>query len=138
MGDELDNREVGNKIIMKFDAKEKAFLGKKYGGVDLSGGEWQKLALARGYYKKSRIVILDEPTASLDPIAEYNMYRQFKEICKDKIGIIITHRLPAASIADYIYYINNGKITEEGTHTSLINQNGEYAKIYALQKELFV
>lgn len=127
-----------DKIILKFDAKEKAFLGKKYGGADLSGGEWQKLALARGYYKESRIVILDEPTASLDPIAEYNMYRQFKEICKDKIGIIITHRLPAASIADYIYYINKGKITEEGTHTSLINQNGEYAKIYALQKELFV
>lgn len=126
------------KIILKFDAKEKAFLGKKYGGADISGGEWQKLALARGYYKESRIVILDEPTASLDPIAEYNMYQQFKEICKNKIGIIITHRLPTASIADYIYYINSGKIMEEGTHASLINQNGEYAKIYASQKELFV
>ncbi len=127
-----------DKIILKFDAKEKAFLGKKYGGADLSGGEWQKLALARGYYKESRIVILDEPTASLDPIAEYNMYQQFKEICKNKIGIIITHRLPTASIADYIYYISNGKIMEEGTHVSLIHQNGEYAKIYASQKELFV
>ncbi len=126
-----------DKVIMKFDDKEKTFLGKKYGGADISGGEWQKIALSRGYYKNSSLIILDEPTASLDPITEFTMYKQFREMCNDKIGIIITHRLPAASIANYIYYINNGKITEEGTHLSLIEKNGEYAKIYMSQKELF-
>lgn len=126
-----------DKIIQKFNAGAKTFLGKKYGGSDISGGEWQKIALARGYYAKSKIVILDEPTAALDPLAEYEMYQQFKKICKDRIGIIITHRLPAAAIADYIYYISNGMITEEGSHLSLISQNGEYANVYSAQKELF-
>ncbi len=124
-------------IILKYEDKEKTFLGKVYGGEDLSGGEWQKIALARGYYKDSRIVVLDEPTASLDPIAEYNMYLKFKEICKNRIGIIVTHRIPAASLADYIYYFKAGKIIEEGTHAELIRRNGDYAKTYSLQKELF-
>lgn len=125
-------------IINKHEDGPTLFLGKEFGGTELSGGEWQKVALARGYYKNSKFIILDEPTAALDAMAEYDVYEKFKQLCDNKFGIIVTHRLSAATLANRIIYLKDGKIKEEGTHEELININGEYAKMYNIQKNLYV
>jgi ATP-binding cassette subfamily B protein len=107
------------------------------GGTDLSTGQWQKLAIARSYLRDTDIVILDEPTASLDVKAEVEVYRQFQKLSKNKTSILISHRLGSARIADQIVVLHQGEIIEVGTHTELIEQNGHYAKMYAAQSEWY-
>ncbi|MGN0436838.1 MAG: ATP-binding cassette domain-containing protein, partial [Wujia sp.] len=102
-------------------------------GVVLSGGETQKIAIARVFAKNPDIIILDEPSSALDPIAEYNMYKNMMEVSEDKTVIFISHRLSSARIADKIYLMENGSIAEEGTHDELIAKNGIYAKMFELQ-----
>lgn len=105
--------------------------------IDLSGGETQKLALARALYKQktagSKILILDEPTAALDPIAEHNMYLEYARFSSGKTSVFISHRLASTRFCDRIFYLENGEITETGTHHELLKKGGEYAKIYELQ-----
>jgi ATP-binding cassette subfamily B protein len=103
------------------------------GGHDLSGGEWQRLALARIMYRDADIWILDEPTASLDPEAEAAIFAELKEMLRGRIGIIISHRFSTVRIADRIAVIEDGKVSELGTHGELLNARGRYAHLFELQ-----
>ncbi len=106
-------------------------------GLELSGGETQRLMLARVLYKDSPVVILDEPTAALDPIAENNIYLKYNEMTKGKQSIFISHRLASTRFCDRILYLENGKIAEEGTHEELMNAGGKYAEIYDVQSKYY-
>ena len=114
-------------------------LGKEFDeeGIELSGGESQKLAIARALYEDAGVLILDEPANSLDPIAEAEMYERMFAAGKDRTLILISHRLYSTRKADYICYIENGKIAEEGTHEELMKANGKYAAMYELQASLY-
>lgn len=107
-------------------------------GVMLSGGEAQKIAVARAFYKKCPYVILDEPSANLDPIAEYNLNRAMLEAAEDKTVIFISHRLSTTVNADKIYVMEQGRIIESGSHKELMSKNGTYAKMFNLQAEKYV
>ena len=114
------------------------YLGKiKENGVDMSGGQWQRIALARNIYSSSLIRILDEPTAALDPVAESNIYEMFGKISTGKPTIFITHRLGAARIADEIIVIGDGKVEEKGSHESLIEKGGIYAQMFESQRSWY-
>lgn len=104
-------------------------------GVQLSGGEQQKLAISHVYSKKNRFVILDEPSSALDPIAEYEMYERMNDACKDSGMIFISHRLSSAVLADRIYLLENGEVLETGTHKELMEANGRYAEMFRRQAE---
>ena len=106
-------------------------------GIMLSGGEAQKIAIARAFYKDCPYVILDEPSANLDPIAEYKLNQAMKEASNHKTVIFISHRLSTTVIADKIYVMENGEIIEAGSHEELMNQNGTYAKMFTLQAEKY-
>lgn len=116
------------------------FLSKKFdkGGIELSGGEGQKLAVARALYKDSPIVILDEPTASLDPKAENEIYENFFHMAKDRTAIFISHRLAASTRADHIAVFAKGRITEYGTHEELMEKDGAYADMFRKQGEVYM
>lgn len=103
------------------------------GGIDLSGGEMQKLFLARALYKDAPIIILDEPTAALDPIAENDLYIKFNDLTKNKTAFYISHRLSSTRFCDRILYLKNGQITESGTHEELMALKGEYFRMYEMQ-----
>lgn len=110
-------------------------LSREFGGIELSGGKWQRIAIARGLYKHSDIIIFDEPTAAIDPIEETHLYHLFSKMAENKTAIIITHRLGAVKIADRIVLLENGEVKEQGTHLELIKLNGIYAKMYNMQSE---
>ena len=106
-------------------------------GVSLSGGELQKLMLARSLYKGAPVVILDEPTAALDPIAEGEMYEKYEELLQGRTGVFISHRLSSTRFCDRIVYLENGRIAEEGTHEELMEKGGAYAKMFAVQARYY-
>ncbi len=111
-------------------------LGKIYDkSEDISTGEWQKLGLARAFFKNSPIVVLDEPSSALDPEAEYAIFKRFAEITENKTALLITHRFSTVRMADYIYVMDNEQIIEEGTHEQLLNSKGRYATMFAKQSE---
>jgi ATP-binding cassette subfamily B protein/ATP-binding cassette subfamily C protein len=107
------------------------------GGVELSGGEQQKLAICHAIYKDSPIMILDEPTANLSPMAEYEVFLNFKEIMKGKTGIYISHRMSSCRLSNRILVFKNGEIIENGSHEVLLKDGREYAKMYGLQAEFY-
>lgn len=102
-------------------------------GAELSGGQWQKIALARAFFKKSKFVILDEPSSALDPEAEDYIFSSFYSLCKDKGGVLISHRLSSIMLVDEILVMENGRIIESGTHNELMERHGRYAEMYRLQ-----
>lgn len=104
-------------------------------GILLSGGECQKVALARAFYSNNDIIILDEPSSALDPISEYNLNQKMKELAEDKTVIFISHRLSSTRMADKIFMIENGEIIEQGSHNELMNLNGKYAQMFNMQAE---
>ena len=105
--------------------------------VDLSGGEQQKLALARAIYKGGKIIILDEPTAALDPIAENEMYMKYNEIMKGNTSIYISHRLSSTRFCDRILFIENGTLAEQGSHEELMEKAGKYADLFEIQSHYY-
>ena len=105
--------------------------------IDLSGGEKQKLMLARALYKNAPCIILDEPTAALDPIAESNLYEKYNELTQNKTSIYISHRLASTRFCDRIVYVENGTISEQGTHDELLKTNGKYANMFNLQSHYY-
>jgi len=111
-------------------------LSEKYeGGIRPSTGQWQKIAIARFFYRNAPLVMFDEPTASIDAESEYNIFGKIYDFFEDKTVIIISHRFSTVRNADRIIVIDKGKIIEEGTHTHLMSINGKYAKDFKLQAE---
>ena len=108
-------------------------LGREFGGRELSGGEWQKLALARAFVRDCAILVLDEPTAALDVQTEYAVHQRFQELTRDRTTVLISHRFSTVRMADRILYLADGRIQEAGTHADLLAHNGEYARLYRLQ-----
>ena len=109
-------------------------LGRRFeGGIDVSGGEWQKLALARAYLRDAQLLILDEPTASLDARSEHEVFERFAELTEGKMALLISHRFSTVRMADRILVLENGIITEEGDHEELIAQRGRYSEMFELQ-----
>ena len=113
-------------------------LGREFGGRELSDGEWQKLALSRAYLRDAQLLVLDEPTASLDVQTEYEIYTRFHELTRDRITLLISHRFSTVRMADRILFLANGRIQEAGTHAELLERNGEYAGLYRLQAAQFL
>ncbi len=107
-------------------------------GIELSIGQWQKLAIARAFYSKSDILILDEPTASLDPMAEQEIFRQFDELRRDKTTIFVSHRLSSATVATKIFVLEYGKLVEEGTHRELMSKGGKYYELFSTQARRYL
>jgi len=112
-------------------------LGREFGGKELSGGEWQKVAIARGLWKESDIIILDEPTSALDPLVEYDILSKFVEMIKDKTSVIISHRVGICRTADKIIVMTNGRMVECGRHEELLKNGGEYSHIWNEQAKWY-
>lgn len=126
----IQNLEYGYNTCLDKDIDEH--------GVRLSGGESQKMAIARALYHNGDVYILDEPTAALDPNAEYELYSLFHDIIKDKTAILVTHRLSAVQLADKVAVFNNGQITEYGTHAKLYANGGKYKEMFDKQAEFYI
>ncbi len=107
-------------------------------GIELSIGQWQKLAIARAFYSDSDILILDEPTASLDPIAEQEIFNQFDELRRDKTTIFVSHRLSSATVASKIVVLEQGRLVEEGTHRELMEKHGKYYELFSTQASRYI
>lgn len=107
-------------------------------GIELSIGQWQKLSIARAFYSDSDIVILDEPTASLDAIAEQEIYNQFDRLRRDKTTVFVSHRLSSATVANKIVVLENGSIVEIGTHEELMRAHGEYYRLFSTQAKRYI
>ena len=109
-------------------------LGRRFeGGVDLSGGEWQKIALARAYLRDAQLLILDEPTASLDARSERQVFQRFADLTEGKMALLISHRFSTVRMADRIVVLENGRIAEEGSHRRLVALGGLYSGMFELQ-----
>lgn len=121
-------------MIKKFDNEYAQMLGKTFeGGIELSGGQWQKVALARAFFRNAPILVLDEPTAAIDAKAESEIFGRVEKLSKDKTVIIISHRFSTVRNADKIYVIENGQIIESGSHSELMKQSGQYSTLFNLQ-----
>ena len=112
-------------------------LGSQFGGVNLSGGQWQSIALSRAFMRRAQLLILDEPTAALDVRAEYEVYRRFAELTRDAMTVLVSHRFSTVRMADRIVYLEEGRLVEEGSHDELVAVAGGYAHLYRLQAELY-
>lgn len=121
-----------------FTENIETMLGKEFDGIDLSGGQWQRIAIARGLFKEHNLIILDEPTSAIDPIEETKLYNDFAKICKEKTAILITHRLGSVKLADKIIVLKDGKIVQNGTHNDLIKEEGEYKRLYNSQRKWYI
>ncbi|HMI02076.1 MAG TPA: ABC transporter ATP-binding protein [Pedobacter sp.] len=125
---------LADTLAKKLPNEYDQWLGKRFNdGVELSGGEWQKVALARAYMKDAQVLILDEPTAALDARAEYEVFQRFAELTKGKSAVLISHRFSTARLADRILVLDNGMILESGTHSELLKSEGRYAELFKLQ-----
>jgi ABC-type multidrug transport system fused ATPase/permease subunit len=107
-------------------------------GTELSIGQWQKLSIARAFYSESDIIILDEPTASLDAIAEQEIFNQFDALRQDKTTIFVSHRLSSATIASKIVVLEHGRVIEEGDHKELMAKGGRYAELFSVQAKRYI
>ena len=108
-------------------------LSKEFGGVDVSGGQWQRIAIARGLYRSHNLILLDEPTSAIDPLEETMVYQKFMELARGKTAVLITHRLGSAQMADRIVVLDDGEIAEVGSQSELMKKNGLYRKMFEAQ-----
>lgn len=137
--DSIENSS--SKINLSFDdlkINNETILSREFGGQELSGGEWQRIAIARGLYRPHDLIVLDEPTAAIDPIEEANVFSTFKKLSDNKTSIFVTHRLGSTQIADKIIVMENGRIVEEGTNQELIDLKGKYFYLLESQAKWYV
>jgi ATP-binding cassette subfamily B protein len=121
-------------LLPRLPAGYAQMLGRRFdGGVDLSGGEWQKIALARAYMRDAQLLILDEPTAALDARAEYEVFVRFAQLMAGRMAMLISHRFSTVRMADRIVVLRDGELVEEGTHDDLVRRGGLYAELFAMQ-----
>jgi ATP-binding cassette subfamily B protein len=131
---EAARMSLADQVIENLPQRYEQLLGLRFeGGVDLSGGEWQKIALARAYFRDAQVVILDEPTASLDARSESEVFQRFAELAEGKTALLISHRFSTVRMADRIVVLENGRIAEQGSHHQLIALRGRYAGMFELQ-----
>ncbi|MCX6690483.1 MAG: ABC transporter ATP-binding protein, partial [Methanoregula sp.] len=130
------HQAAADTVIRKLPDAYSSLLGKLFsGGQELSTGEWQKVALARAFFRDADIVILDEPARSLDALAEAEIFHRFRELVKGRTAVLISHRFSTVLLADHIYVLDRGKIIEHGTHAELMAENGHYSKMFRAQAE---
>ena len=128
------DKSLADGVIERLPLRYEQMLGRRFeGGVDLSGGEWQKLALGRAYLREAQVLILDEPTAALDAKAEFEVFERFNELTESKMALFISHRFSTVRMAERIIVLENGRIAEEGSHDSLMSDGGRYAEMFELQ-----
>jgi ATP-binding cassette subfamily B protein len=121
-------------VIRKLPERYDQMLGRRFeGGVDLSTGEWQRMALARAYLRDAQLLILDEPTAALDAKSELQVFERFAELTAGKMALLISHRFSTVRMADRIVVLEGGKLVEEGTHAQLLASGGRYATMFEMQ-----
>lgn len=116
---------------------ENTLLSREFGGVELSGGQWQRLAIARGFYRQSDWVFLDEPTSAIDPNEESELFRLFHELTQGKASVVVTHRLGSIKYADKVLVVSNGEIAGFDTHNALLKNCKEYRRIWESQSEMY-
>ena len=137
---DLDSTASVDNLLSYFNLNQldpKIVLSPDFGGADLSIGQWQRVSMARAFYKKADFIVLDEPTASIDPIEENSFYEKFHDLSSDKTSIVIIHHLVSAKYADLILVMENGQITERGTHEELMKQKGIYYTMFTTQKDSY-
>jgi len=131
---ESARKSMAADVLRKLPSGLEQMLGRRFdGGVDLSGGEWQKVALARAYLRDAQVLILDEPTSALDARSEYEVFKRFAELTTEKMALFISHRFSTVRMADRIVVLENGRIAEEGDHDTLTSLGGRYAEMFELQ-----
>ena len=127
-------RAGAHDVIKHLPHEYSTILGKLFaGGEELSIGQWQKVALARAFLRSSQVIVLDEPTSAMDPKAEYEVFKRFRELIRDQAAILVTHRLSTVKMADRIYVMEQGRIVESGCHDELIDKQGLYANLFETQ-----
>jgi ATP-binding cassette, subfamily B, bacterial len=127
-------KSLADDVVRKLPSGYEQMLGRRFeGGVDLSGGEWQKLALARAYLRDAQVLVLDEPTSALDARSEYEVFQRFAELTEGKMALFISHRFSTVRMADRIVVLEKGRIAEEGNHETLTRMGGRYAEMFELQ-----
>jgi ATP-binding cassette, subfamily B, bacterial len=131
---EAADRSLASSLLPRFAGGYRQMLGRRFeNGVDLSGGEWQKVALARAYMRTAQLLILDEPTAALDARAEYEVFVRFSELMAGRMAVVISHRFSTVRMADRIIVLRNGNVVEQGTHDELVARDGLYGELFAMQ-----
>jgi ATP-binding cassette subfamily B protein len=127
-------RSLADDVIRKLPNGYDQVLGKRFRmGVDLSGGEWQKIAIARAFMRDAQLLILDEPTAALDARSEFEVFKRFQELSHGKTVVLISHRFSSVRMADRIVVLLEGAVEAVGTHAELLQQQGRYAELFELQ-----
>jgi len=128
------SRSQADEVIARLAGGYDQMIGKRFkNGVELSGGEWQKIAIARAYMREAEVLILDEPTAALDARAEFEVFQRFKELSRGKTAVLISHRFSSVRMADRILVLADGRVEAQGTHEQLMSQQGRYAELFELQ-----
>jgi ATP-binding cassette subfamily B protein len=128
------HKSMADEVIGRLGLGFDQMLGRRFeGGVDLSGGEWQKVALARAYLRDAQVLVLDEPTAALDARSEFEVFQRFSELTTGKMALFISHRFSTVRMADRIVVLEDGRIAEEGTHEELTHLGGRYAEMFEMQ-----
>ncbi|MCI5089959.1 ABC transporter ATP-binding protein [Phaeodactylibacter sp.] len=134
--EEAAQKSLADTVVDTLPERYDQILGKRFAkGVDLSGGQWQKIALARAYMRDAQLLILDEPTAALDARAEHEVFQRFSELIEGKAAVIISHRFSTVRMADRILFLEHGQLLELGTHEELIAKDGKYAELFHLQAQ---
>jgi ATP-binding cassette subfamily B protein len=131
---DASERSLASTLLPRFETGYRQMLGRRFDdGVDLSGGEWQKIALARAYMREAQLLILDEPTAALDARAEYEVFVRFNQLMAGRMAVVISHRFSTVRMADRIVVLGEGRVLEEGTHEALLAIGGLYSELFEMQ-----
>jgi ATP-binding cassette subfamily B protein len=125
---------LADQVIESLPGGYEQLIGRRFKtGVDLSGGQWQKIAIARAYMRQAQVMILDEPTAALDARSEFEVFQRFRELSEQRTAVLISHRFSSVRMADRILVLHLGRIEAVGTHESLLAEGGRYAELFELQ-----